>query len=523
MKEVKGKDFKGAIAGLGLLAIAALTFFPFDFFFLETWADGAWGDLLNQFLSPSFVKKELIANVLLFVPLGFGLGQLIQRRSLAGFRLAVAVSFMVTLGVESLQEFLPTRHSSYIDLITNTLGGALGFGAWWQFSAPLTRYQQILIRGLRRISSRGLIRQLCVLAWGAYCGWALLGSMALHSQLSSRSSPWGLSTWDATYPLLLKNEATGDRPWEGNIDNVQFYSRNLPLDEVAHLFAQPSSTLSKNIAGSQLAQFQLAHYQISGSAPYIDLSGHLSNLVWKESPSGRYLQSVSAPSSLVKAVKESQSFTLSFSFAANNNTQSGPARMLSVSIDPYHRNLTIGQVGRHLSLRLRTPITTDNGHRPEFLIPDVFSIEPSTTSSATSSAAPSPHQFVMTYDASGITAYVDSLANQHRFNFSPEATFLWQRSPPLGSSIHLSASATSFYKVLYRSLFAIPIGLLLAIATPPKLTPSRRYIFITVGILLPCVLLEMALASVPSAYAYGLVTVTVAMVVWLSGLRLRAA
>ncbi len=129
----------------------------------------------------------------------------------------------------------------------------------------------------------------------------------------------------------------------------------------------------------------------------------------------------------------------------------------------------------------------------------------------------------MTYDASGLSAYVDTLANQYRFDFTPEAAFLWQRSPPMASSIHLSASATPFYKALYRSLFAIPLGLLLAIATPPQLTQSRRYIFITIGILLPCVLLEIALASVPSAYAYGLVTVAAAMIAWLSGLRLREA
>jgi hypothetical protein len=54
--------------------------------------------------------------------------------------------------------------------------------------------------------------------------------------------------------------------------------------------------------------------------------------------------------------------------------QVGPARILSLSWDPYLRNLTLGQDGDSLVLRLRTPATDENG-MPELRIPNTLSPE----------------------------------------------------------------------------------------------------------------------------------------------------
>jgi hypothetical protein len=45
--------------------------------------------------------------------------------------------------------------------------------------------------------------------------------------------------------------------------------------------------------------------------------------------------------------------------------QTGPARIISFSQDPYHRNVTLGQDDDTLVLRLRTPQTGENGTNPE--------------------------------------------------------------------------------------------------------------------------------------------------------------
>jgi hypothetical protein len=42
--------------------------------------------------------------------------------------------------------------------------------------------------------------------------------------------------------------------------------------------------------------------------------------------------------------------------------QDGPARIVSFSIDPYHRNFDLGQQGRSVVLRIRTPVSGPNGN-----------------------------------------------------------------------------------------------------------------------------------------------------------------
>jgi hypothetical protein len=71
---------------------------------------------------------DLVTNVLVYVPLGL----LVHRFLLTTVRGAVAAvftiaaAFSLSLSMELLQVFLPTRTQSEFDLLTNTLGGAFG-------------------------------------------------------------------------------------------------------------------------------------------------------------------------------------------------------------------------------------------------------------------------------------------------------------------------------------------------------------------------------------------------------------
>jgi hypothetical protein len=72
---------------------------------------------------------DAVLNVLLFAPLGFGL-------ALAGFRpwTAVALTSSYSLAIELLQHVaLEGRHASVGDVVTNSLGGLLGFMAGRHF------------------------------------------------------------------------------------------------------------------------------------------------------------------------------------------------------------------------------------------------------------------------------------------------------------------------------------------------------------------------------------------------------
>jgi VanZ family protein len=76
------------------------------------------------------------------------------------------------------------------------------------------------------------------------------------------------------------------------------------------------------------------------------------------------------PEWLSKAIQLS-SLDIVLEIRSLNSNQSGPARILSISEDPYRRNLTIAQEGTNLVLRLRTPKTSLNG-MPSYQIDDVF-------------------------------------------------------------------------------------------------------------------------------------------------------
>lgn len=63
-------------------------------------------------------------------------------------------------------------------------------------------------------------------------------SLSAEGQLAGWEGAVGgdLSNWDESYSLILANEATGERPWLGEIHLVAVYSRALPRTEVARNF-----------------------------------------------------------------------------------------------------------------------------------------------------------------------------------------------------------------------------------------------------------------------------------------------
>jgi VanZ family protein len=82
-----------------------------------------------------FTWLDIIFNVLGFFPFGFFLAPVLGRRLPMGwaFLLATLTGATLSLGLESVQNFLPTRVASNVDLGCNSLGALLGAlaGARW--------------------------------------------------------------------------------------------------------------------------------------------------------------------------------------------------------------------------------------------------------------------------------------------------------------------------------------------------------------------------------------------------------
>ena len=64
-----------------------------------------------------------------------------------------------------------------------------------------------------------------------------------------------------------------------------------------------------------------------------------------------------------RAAMYSNSFTVVTRVATDNIIQDGPARIVSFSTDPFNRNFDLGQEGRQLFFRVRTPVSGANGNR----------------------------------------------------------------------------------------------------------------------------------------------------------------
>ena len=94
---------------------------------------------------------DVAINFLGFVPLGFLLAAVLSHSALLSIKqrisLAVLVCFLLSLGIEVAQAWLPSRDSSLLDLVMNTMGG--GGGALLIFATDPHGPTQTLFLSLR--------------------------------------------------------------------------------------------------------------------------------------------------------------------------------------------------------------------------------------------------------------------------------------------------------------------------------------------------------------------------------------
>lgn len=439
-----------------LLLVLFSTLFPFNFSVKDSFSVK---EIIGSFNNSSDLSDRLV-NVLLFVPLGFGFTGLRQTRKLgttAKLATVLIVSTGLSFTVEVMQTFLPSRNPSLSDIFTNSLGGFLGFLCFhlWRFQIFSS-----LLAFIEKSKDYLSLKKLTA---------AFIGYMVLAFLISSAlPSATNLRNWDLTFPLLLGNERTGDRPWQGYVSEVYIADRAISKEEVARAF---SDKRLFDVIGDSL----LAGYQLTGKGSYRDRTGHLPALTWRGQPPdaqdgtgvflspSHWLETAAPATSMSQKIRETSQFTLSTTVATTDTAQTGPARIISLSSDGSHRNFTLAQQGTHLVFRLRTPITGENGAYPELVVPNIF-------------ADTKPHHLVINYSGAVLQIYIDDLQNSHSFD--------------------LNKLGPKSYKILLYELIFIPLGCLLALI----LTISKgRFIFYILllysGVLLPSLILEGILAS----------------------------
>ena len=338
---------------LGLITLGALALnlwlrlTPFDF----VWDGRLPWERLS--LGP-LTLRDVPLNVLLFVPLGFGLAGLIRNHRLHRFhRLEEKICeicvicgslLLLSLVLETAQLFLPARAPSVADVVANGLGALLGVCLYRAWAMGVGR-------ALRRyVTPLNLLLGLNVYA-------ILAASLTVYLYRSVR-----LSNWDTSFPLVVGNEAVGRRQWSGQVKWIGF---TWPLD-------------SYHASGE---------YQFTGEAPFEFVYApevNLPPLTWREGPAtprgeqgvtigpGEWLATETAFNTFSTAVSKGNRFAITVSAATADPTQGGPARIVSISADAERRNVTLGQEKDALIIRLRTPAGGENGQKPELLVPGVF-------------------------------------------------------------------------------------------------------------------------------------------------------
>ena len=367
-RPTSSESLAGLAAGITIVGAAAVLYFalfPFDF----VDQGRSVNEIVRRFTistgSP-WALREVPANILLTIPLGFGLGGLLRPRIVSTRKLVHVASlgaFVLSCAVELAQSAWLLREPSVGDVVANTAGGAVG--AWlWTIAEPR-------LRAVRKASTSETSQAAWRRVWLIV---ALLPAVVLVAVTMSRRNDTELSSWNPRFPIVLGNEPTGDRPWRGSISQVALADRALSDDEVAGVLdgarmsqIAPRSTLVDHSFRDDPAVPTGWRLRTTGepSAPNLSPDG-------LEVGPERWMQSDAPADGISRRIDAADSFTLLVDATTASPTQAGPARLLSISSDPQHRNLTIAQEGSDLVVRVRTAFTGDNGISPEFVLPDVF-------------------------------------------------------------------------------------------------------------------------------------------------------
>ncbi|MCK9997360.1 MAG: hypothetical protein KAH56_13885 [Candidatus Krumholzibacteria bacterium] len=136
-------------------------------------------------------------------------------------------------------------------------------------------------------------------------------------------------------------------------------------------------------------------------------------------------------------------FTLSVVVQTGDTSQTGPGRIISLSVDPLHRNFTLGQEGPDLVFRLRTPFTGLNGSDPALIVPGVFS-------------EVQKRQIVVTYDGAVLTVYPGRGEASAQLNLRYAGVFT-------GMGFRFNAADQNGYRAVFRGMVVIPFMCLLVL------------------------------------------------------------
>lgn len=266
--------------------------------------------------------KDFVGNVALYVPLGFAL------RRCAWWR-ALVIAAGVSVLAECSQLWYPERFAAGNDVAANVGGVLLGY----TFGLGASR---LPARGAGSLElTRGIAAA------------AVLLFVAAVFVLTRPGRPADFSNWDPECRVVAGDELTRNRPWRGEIHEAAVFQRSFGGNEIRRLWkAGTRGELGKALGGLSPV------YAYEPSAPL-------------DSVRGTPLMGAAEHERFFRALVESGKMCVIVHFRSSSERQSGPARIFGYSKTPWAQNFVLGQEGRDVVFRLRTPTTLPGGFSPQ--------------------------------------------------------------------------------------------------------------------------------------------------------------
>jgi VanZ family protein len=449
---------------LSLLLIIVSTLYPFKFV-------GGNASLIATILKNFQRSSSLLdvaANVILFIPLGFGMGSALAKRRFHPVTQAIAILILcagLSFAIELMQVFLPGRQATPFDVLSNALGGVVGYGIFRWAGSFILRLLTRIFSAIQQFSARFSLWQLIL---------ALVGYIAVASAGLFYWQGSSLSGWQDDLPLYLGNDGTTltnpwgkmvkNPPWEGKLSDLTLHDRALSKAEAERFFTRSNSLTQDDTL--------LAAYSLKGSLGLIDQSGRSPDLIWQaETPDSlpttgvnlskqHWLGTATPFIHANQRIRKTSQFTLSLQLTGSKLLKQEPMlqRILSISQGSSLGNLVLVQFLSDLHIWLYTSNDDRYVRSYRLIVPKFFSDA-------------QPHRVVATYSSFVLRTYVDSTENYYLMDVTPNR-----------------------YQIILYGLifppFAVLIGLLAS-----RFRDRAAYWLLGFAIILPPLLLESFLAN----------------------------
>ncbi len=422
-------------AGLTLAALWVITYstlFPFDFVSGSSITDAAGRFRLET--GPVWELRAMPANVVLFAPFGFGLAGVARWRGWS--RRSVVIGCIATGGllstaIEMTQSLWLLRLPSLDDIVANTAGAALGALAWMWGEARICdvtgRHGDLASRWRWVLIPCGLLP----------LGLGLLAAAA--SADSTEDLDWQPGNW-----LVLGNEATGDRPWTGSIAEVALADRPLSTTEAGRWL--DGTSLQQLVGDATLLDERFERDDPPGweirpeVRPGADESGSAGEL---DVDPTHWLQSPAPADEVSRRVATSGTFAVAIEATPATIDQYGPARIVSLSTGLFQRNLTVGQDGPDLVIRIRSGLTGPDGTAPEYAVRGFFDDLDT-------------RRFTISYDGSSVRVTTGGEGDNHILDLQPATATMIDTFVDRTPRLHFSALGSALRDIYFAAFLFAP-------------------------------------------------------------------